>query len=81
MIPGDAPEPLDGPPAATPGRGSLTGTYFCVGAGLALGIVAAFGGFFAFLIVILFGLVGLVVGRVLDGKLDLATLLGRSRVR
>lgn len=47
--------------------------------GLVLGVVAAFGGFVAFLIVLVLGAVGLVVGRVLDGQLDLDGLTGRGR--
>ena len=47
--------------------------------GIALGIVAAFGGFGAFLIVLVMGGLGLIVGRALDGKLDLAALVGRDR--
>ncbi len=49
--------------------------------GLALGIVATFGGFGPFLVVLVFGAVGLLVGRVLEGKLDLGTLTGRSSDR
>ncbi|MCG8926747.1 hypothetical protein V1227_19450 [Lentzea sp. DG1S-22] len=48
-------------------------------AGLALGLAAAFGGFSAFLVVLVFGALGLVAGRVAEGKLDLAQLLGRDR--
>ncbi|HEX7303177.1 hypothetical protein [Lentzea sp.] len=47
--------------------------------GLALGLAAAFGGFSAFLVVLVFGAIGLVAGRVAEGKLDLAQLLGRDR--
>ncbi|MFD9702360.1 hypothetical protein [Lentzea sp. NPDC059081] len=47
--------------------------------GLALGLAAAFGGFSAFLLVLVFGAIGLVAGRVAEGKLDLAQLLGRDR--
>ncbi|GGN19786.1 MULTISPECIES: hypothetical protein [Lentzea] len=47
--------------------------------GLALGLAAAFGGFSAFLLVLVFGALGLVAGRVAEGKLDLAQLLGRDR--
>jgi hypothetical protein len=47
--------------------------------GLILGVAAAFGGFGAFLIVLVLGAVGLVVGRVLDGELDLSGILGRAR--
>ena len=41
----------------------------------------AIGGFGAFLVALVLGLVGLVVGRVLDGDLDLNALLGRGRDR
>lgn len=47
--------------------------------GLALGLAAAFGGFTAFLLVFVFGVLGLVAGRVAEGKLDLGQLLGRDR--
>jgi nitrate/nitrite transporter NarK len=47
--------------------------------GIALGLAAAFGGFGAFFIVLVFGAIGLAVGRVLDGKLDLSQLTGRDR--
>lgn len=49
--------------------------------GLALGFAAAFGGFGALLIVLLLGAIGLVVGRVLDGRLDLSSLSGTGRDR
>ncbi|MGI3779878.1 MAG: hypothetical protein ACRYG2_03795 [Janthinobacterium lividum] len=49
--------------------------------GLILGLTAAFGTFGAFVIVLLFGAIGLVVGLVLDGKLDLAALLGRATAK
>lgn len=40
--------------------------------GIALGLAAAFGGFGAFLIVLVLGGLGLLVGRFVDGKLDLS---------
>ncbi|WFP16498.1 hypothetical protein [Citricoccus muralis] len=49
--------------------------------GLVLGIVAYFGGFMAFLVVSFFAAVGLVVGLVLDGRLDLGALVGRATDR
>ena len=49
--------------------------------GLALGFAGAFGGFTAFIIVLFLGIIGLVVGRLLDGQLDLSSLTGRDRVR
>jgi hypothetical protein len=50
-------------------------------AGLALGLAGAFGGLGAFLIVLVLGALGLLVGRALDGQLDLNALLGRGRDR
>lgn len=50
-------------------------------AGLILGVATAFGGLSAFLITLLLGGIGFVVGRVLDGKLDLGELLGRGGAR
>lgn len=48
--------------------------------GIALGFAGAFGGFGAFLIVLVVGAAGLVVGRVIDGELDVnAILAGRGR--
>ncbi|WP_198943450.1 hypothetical protein [Actinokineospora bangkokensis] len=47
--------------------------------GLLLGLAAAFGGFGAFVVVLVLGALGLLAGRVLDGKLDLAQLVGRDR--
>lgn len=41
-------------------------------AGMALGFAAFFGGFWAFLLVAFLGLVGLIVGRVLQGDLELS---------
>ncbi|MBG6192368.1 putative membrane protein [Arthrobacter sp. CAN_A212] len=49
--------------------------------GLVLGIVVVFGGFLELLAVIVFGAVGLVVGRFLDGKLDVQELLGNRSNR
>lgn len=43
--------------------------------GLALGFAAAFGGFAAFAIVLVLGALGLGVGLVLDGRVDLASLV------
>lgn len=50
-------------------------------AGLILGAVGALGGFTAFLIALLLGAIGLVVGRVLDGELDISNVLGRGKDR
>ncbi len=50
-------------------------------AGLILGTAGAVGGFGAFLVALLLGAIGLVIGRVLDGELDLNAVLGRGRDR
>lgn len=47
--------------------------------GLLLGLVVAFGTFTQFLLVVLFGAAGLLIGRVLEGRLDLSELVGRGR--
>ncbi|OLF05000.1 hypothetical protein [Actinophytocola xanthii] len=49
--------------------------------GLALGFAGAFGGFTAFLVVLVLAALGLLVGRFLDGKLDLSQLAGAGRDR
>ncbi|WP_162841964.1 hypothetical protein [Tersicoccus phoenicis] len=56
---------------------SLSRTALFVG--LLLGLVAAFGSIGQFLLVVLFGVIGLVVGRILEGKLDVGQLFGRPR--
>lgn len=47
-------------------------------AGLILGVAAAAGGFTGFLIALVLGAIGVVVGRVVDGKLDLGEVFGRG---
>jgi len=56
----------------------MTRTTTALFVGLVLGLTAAFGTFGAFVVVVLFGAIGLVVGLVLDGRLDLPGLLGRA---
>lgn len=50
-------------------------------AGIALGFAAAFGGFGAFVAVLVLGAIGLLVGRWLDGELDLSALVGSAKDR
>lgn len=50
-----------------------------VGLFLALGILID--GFFGFVLMALFGALGLVVGRILDGEIDLAQYTNRGRSR
>lgn len=49
--------------------------------GIALGFAAAFGGFGAFVAVLVLGAIGLLVGRWLDGELDLSALVGSAKDR
>ena len=50
-------------------------------AGLILGVAGSIGGFGAFLITLVVGVVGLLVGMALDGRLDVTSLIGRGRDR
>ena len=45
----------------------MSATRWCLVIGLVLGVVLAFGGWVPFLITLLFGLIGLLVGLVADG--------------
>jgi hypothetical protein len=54
----------------------MTATLVATLFGLVLGLAAAFGDTAQFLLVLVFGLVGLFVGRVLDGAVDLTPYLG-----
>lgn len=47
--------------------------------GMALGFAGAFGGFGAFIVVLVLGVVGLLTGWGLRGDLDVNELLGRRR--
>lgn len=50
--------------------------------GLILGLAGAIGGFSGFLLALVLGAIGLLVGRVLDGELDLGQILsGKGRDR
>jgi len=55
---------------------SRTATALFVG--LILGLTAALGTFGTFMIVLVFGAIGLVVGLILDGKLNVQALIGRN---
>lgn len=57
----------------------VSNTVLGLAVGLVLGVTGAFGGFVAFLIVLVLGALGLLVGRLLDGELDLDGLTGRGR--
>lgn len=46
--------------------------------GLVLGVTAAFGTFGSFVIVLLFGAIGLVVGMIMEGKIDVRSMIGKA---
>ncbi|MET0695400.1 MAG: hypothetical protein ABWX96_21725 [Propionibacteriaceae bacterium] len=56
----------------------MTRTTTALFVGLVLGLTAAFGSFGSFVIVLLFGIIGLLVGMALDGKINVANLVGRA---
>lgn len=55
----------------------MTTTQLGILVGIALGFAGAFGGFGAFIIVLVLGAVGFVVGRVLEGEVDLDAVFRR----
>jgi len=59
----------------------MNATHTGLLAGLILGAAGFIGGFGAFLVALLVGFIGLAVGRVLDGELDINAVLGRGRDR
>ncbi|SHG11510.1 hypothetical protein [Streptoalloteichus hindustanus] len=59
----------------------MNGTQTGLLAGLVLGASGAIGGFGAFLVTLVAGIIGLLVGRAVDGRLDLGDLFGRGRDR
>ena len=50
-------------------------------AGLLLGVAGAAGGFLYFVLALVLGAIGLLVGRLLDGELDISAVFGRGRDR
>ena len=50
-------------------------------AGLIPGVASSIGGFGPFLITLVVGVVGLLVGMAIDGRLDVTSLVGRERDR
>ena len=58
-----------------------TATVIGLITGLALGFAGAFGGWSAFVIVLVLAAAGLLVGRVIDGELDLTPYRGGRRAR
>ncbi|MEO5744703.1 MAG: hypothetical protein ABIQ53_08970 [Terracoccus sp.] len=59
----------------------MSTSRYAVLVGLVLGYVAAFGGFGHFVLVGVFAAVAWGIGLVLEGKLDIGSLLGRSSDR
>jgi hypothetical protein len=56
----------------------MSRTNLGLAVGLVLGLTAAFGSFAAFITVLAFGAVGLIVGLALDGRVDVQGVLGRA---
>lgn len=54
-------------------------THIAVLVALFLGAVLAFGSFTQFILVVLFGIVGLAVGLVIEGRIDVRGLTDRRR--
>ncbi|WP_306364447.1 hypothetical protein [Nocardia sp. CC227C] len=59
----------------------MNATTISLAVGIALGFAMAFGGFGAFAIVLVFAGLGLLVGRWLDGEIDLAGLIRSAQDR
>ncbi|MFE6858664.1 hypothetical protein [Nocardia sp. NPDC057668] len=59
----------------------MSATSICLSVGIAFGFAAAFGGFGAFAIVLLFAVLSVAVGRWLDGEIDLKGLLQAAQQR
>ncbi|MFC5061682.1 DUF2273 domain-containing protein [Actinomycetospora atypica] len=57
----------------------MSNTTLGLAVGVALGFAGAFGGFGAFLLVLVLGAVGLLVGRWLDGQLDVDGIADQFR--
>ncbi|RZT89028.1 hypothetical protein EV383_5982 [Pseudonocardia sediminis] len=57
---------------------ALSNTQLGLLAGLLLGIAGVVGGFGGFIVALILGAIGLLVGRYLDGDLDLSELSERS---
>jgi uncharacterized membrane protein len=60
-------------------RKLMNATTLGLASGIALGLAAAFGGFGAFLTVLVLGALGLLAGRMAEGKLDLSQLTNRNQ--
>jgi hypothetical protein len=50
-------------------------------AGLILGVAGSIGGFGPFLITLVVGIIGMLVGMAIDGRLDVSSMLGRGQDR
>lgn len=59
----------------------MSRTIAAMFAGLILGIVATWGNFGAFVVVVFFGALGLVIGLILDGKINVSNVLSRGSDR
>jgi hypothetical protein len=57
----------------------MSATQLGIVVGMALGFAGAFGGFSAFIIVLFLGIIGFVIGRVLEGEFGFDSMFGRRR--
>lgn len=60
---------------------AMSTTRWCLTIGLVLGIVLGFGGWWALGAALVLGFIGLTVGRVAEGKLNMQALFGRASSR
>lgn len=60
---------------------TMSTTRWCLTIGLVLGIVLGFGGWWALLAAVVLGFIGMVIGRIAEGKLDMASLFGKATSR
>ncbi len=59
----------------------MTITVIGLFAGLLVGLGIAIGGFNGFLLLVVFGAIGLVIGKVLDGDIDVSSVLNNATSR
>lgn len=57
----------------------MSATQMGIAVGIALGFAGAFGGFLEFVVVLVLGAAGFVVGRVLDSDLDIGSVFSLRR--
>lgn len=66
--------------AESPRAGRMRATPIGLAFGTALGFAGAFGGFVAFLVVLVLAAVGVLAGLVIDGRISISDIVNRDRV-